>query len=153
MARPAAVLFDLDGTLVDSAPDLAGTANDMRASRGLAPLPYAQLRPHAGSGARGMLSAAFEVRPGHAGYEALRDEFHQLYELRMTRESALFAAIEGLLSALSRFIRPSELARWCRDAGLGAQASRGLEYNPLTRRYWLSGDTSVNYLVGCQKPG
>ena len=102
MARPAAVLFDLDGTLVDSAPDLAGTANDMRARRGLAPLPFGQLRPHAGSGARGMLSAAFELRPGHAGYEALRDEFHQLYELRMTRESALFAAIEGLLSALER---------------------------------------------------
>ena len=53
----------------------------------------------------------------------------------------------------ARFIRPSELARWCRDGDLALQASRGLEYNPLTQRYWLSGDTSVNYLVGCRKPG
>ena len=51
----------------------------------------------------------------------------------------------------ARFIRPSELARWCRDAGLAAQASRGLEYNPLTKRYWLSPDTSVNYMVACRR--
>jgi 2-polyprenyl-6-hydroxyphenyl methylase/3-demethylubiquinone-9 3-methyltransferase len=52
----------------------------------------------------------------------------------------------------ARFIRPSELARWCRDAGLELQGSRGMEYNPLTRRYWLSGNTSVNYLLACRKP-
>lgn len=52
----------------------------------------------------------------------------------------------------ARFIRPSELARWCRDAALDLQATRGLQYNPLTRRYWLSGDTSVNYLLACRKP-
>ncbi|MBK1686974.1 bifunctional 2-polyprenyl-6-hydroxyphenol methylase/3-demethylubiquinol 3-O-methyltransferase UbiG [Rubrivivax gelatinosus] len=52
-----------------------------------------------------------------------------------------------------RFIRPSELARWCRDAGLSPAGSRGLQYNPLTRRYWLSADTSVNYLVATRKPG
>ncbi len=51
----------------------------------------------------------------------------------------------------ARFIRPSELARWCRDAGLDIQASRGMEYNPLTKRYRLSGDTSVNYLFACRK--
>jgi 2-polyprenyl-6-hydroxyphenyl methylase/3-demethylubiquinone-9 3-methyltransferase len=51
----------------------------------------------------------------------------------------------------ARFIRPSELARWCRDAGLQLQGTRGMEYNPLTERYWLSGDTSVNYLVACRK--
>ena len=51
-----------------------------------------------------------------------------------------------------RFIRPSELARWCRDAGLALQTSRGLEYNPLTKRYRLSADTSVNYLVACRRP-
>ena len=53
----------------------------------------------------------------------------------------------------ARFIRPSELARWVRDAGLELQATRGLQYNPLTRRYRLSADTSVNYLVACRKPG
>lgn len=53
----------------------------------------------------------------------------------------------------ARFIRPSELARWCRDSGLALQGSRGMEYNPFTRRYWLSGNTSVNYLIACRKPG
>jgi len=52
----------------------------------------------------------------------------------------------------ARFIRPSELARWCRDAGLQFEGSRGMQYNPLTRRYWLSADTSVNYLVACRRP-
>ena len=51
----------------------------------------------------------------------------------------------------SRFIRPSELGHWCRASGLIIDATRGLEYNPLTRRYWLSDDTSVNYLVACHK--
>jgi 2-polyprenyl-6-hydroxyphenyl methylase / 3-demethylubiquinone-9 3-methyltransferase len=51
----------------------------------------------------------------------------------------------------ARFIRPSELARWCRDAGLDMNDTRGMEYNPLTRRYRLSADTSVNYLIACRK--
>ena len=52
----------------------------------------------------------------------------------------------------SRFIRPAELARWIREAGLELGQFKGLEYNPITRRYWLSGDTSVNYMVACRKP-
>ena len=52
-----------------------------------------------------------------------------------------------------RFIRPSELGRWCREAGLALQTSRGLQYNPLTRHYRLSADTSVNYWVACRRPG
>ncbi len=52
----------------------------------------------------------------------------------------------------ARFIRPSELARWCRDAALDQTDSRGLQYNPLTRRYWLNRDTSVNYLIACRRP-
>lgn len=51
----------------------------------------------------------------------------------------------------ARFIRPSELVGWCREAGLDTTATRGLEYNPITRRYWLSADTSVNYLIACRK--
>jgi len=49
----------------------------------------------------------------------------------------------------AKFIKPSELAGHCRGAGLELQGTRGLEYNPLTRRYWLSGDTSVNYITDC----
>ena len=52
----------------------------------------------------------------------------------------------------ARFIRPSELAGWCRNAGLELHATRGMQYSPLTRRYWLSADTSVNYLFACRKP-
>jgi 2-polyprenyl-6-hydroxyphenyl methylase/3-demethylubiquinone-9 3-methyltransferase len=51
----------------------------------------------------------------------------------------------------ARFIRPSELAQWCRDAGLTLAATRGMDYNPVTRRYRLSGDTSVNYLIACRR--
>ena len=53
----------------------------------------------------------------------------------------------------ARFIRPSELARWCREAGLVVETSRGIEYNPFTQRYGLSADTSVNYLLACRRPG
>ena len=76
-------------------------------------------------------------------------------------KSFLFAIVgaEYLLKLLpqgthefSRFIRPAELARWIREAGLELVQFKGLEYNPLTRRYWLSGDTSVNYMVACRKP-
>ena len=51
----------------------------------------------------------------------------------------------------AKFIRPSELAQWCRNAGLEVVDTRGMQYNPLTRRYWLSSDTSVNYLIACRK--
>ena len=82
--------------------------------------------------------------------------------LNRNPKSFLFAIVgaEYLLRLLPRgtheyakFIRPSELARWAREAGLATQASRGMEYNPLTRRYWMSGDTSVHYLMACRKPG
>ncbi len=97
-----AVLFDLDGTLLDSAPDLAGACNDMRAERGLPALPYAQLRCLVGSGARGMVGAGFGVAPGDERFEALRDEFLLRYENRMTRDTALFAAVPSLLEGLGR---------------------------------------------------
>lgn len=81
--------------------------------------------------------------------------------LNRNPKSFLFAIVgaEYVLNLLPRgtheyakFIKPSELARWSRDAGLALQGSRGMQYNPLTRRYWLSQDTSVNYLVACRKP-
>ena len=96
------VLFDLDGTLVDSAPDLAAAANAMRGQRGLPPLDYRELRPMAGSGARGMLSRAFNVAPKDAAYAALRDEFHDLYQQRMLESTAAFAGIEPLLMRLAQ---------------------------------------------------
>ena len=99
--RPAAVLFDLDGTLIDSAPDLAGACNDMRVARGLAPLPFERLRAMVGSGARGMVGTGFSVAPGDEGYVELRDEFLRRYELRMTSETRVFAAVVPLLAHLA----------------------------------------------------
>ena len=99
-SRVDAVLFDLDGTLIDSAPDLAGAANDLRRSHGLPDLPYEQLRPMVGSGARGMVGAAFGVVPGDARFETLRDQFLARYEQRFLQETAVFPLIEPLLRAL-----------------------------------------------------
>jgi N-acetyl-D-muramate 6-phosphate phosphatase len=98
--RTRAVLFDLDGTLIDSAPDLAGAANDMRVARGLAPYPLAHFRPMVGSGARGMVGRAFEVAPPDPQFAALRDEFLQRYEARMTQQTHVFPAMLPLLEAL-----------------------------------------------------
>ena len=83
----AAVLFDLDGTLIDSAPDLAGTGDDMRIARGLPPLGLAHFRPMVGTGARGMLARAFGIGPDDPAFSVLRDEFLNRYEQRMTRET------------------------------------------------------------------
>ena len=95
-----AVMFDLDGTLIDSAPDLAGAANDMRVARGLPLLPYAQLRPMVGSGARGMVGRAFGAVPGDAEFESLRDEFLARYEARMAQETRVFEAMVPVLDRL-----------------------------------------------------
>jgi 2-phosphoglycolate phosphatase len=95
-----AVLFDLDGTLIDSAPDLAGAANDMRSARGLALLPLAHFRPMVGSGARGMVDRALGVQPHDPEFGALRDEFLRRYERRMTLETTVFPEFVPLLTAL-----------------------------------------------------
>lgn len=96
------VLFDLDGTLIDSAPDLALAADEMRVRRGLAPLPVDRYRSSAGSGARGMLGVAFGVTPEHPEYSALKEEFLDNYERRMTRLTTPFADVDRLLATLLR---------------------------------------------------
>lgn len=99
-SRITAVLFDLDGTLIDSAPDLAGAANDLRATHGLPAMPYATLRPMVGSGARGMLGAAFGVTPNDSRFADLCDAFLARYAQRLLLETVVFAAMAPVLDKL-----------------------------------------------------
>ena len=94
------VLFDLDGTLIDSAPDLAGAANRLRADHGLEPLPLEILRPMVGSGARGMVGVAFGVAPGDERFEPLRDAFLAHYEAGLLERTHPFDGVEEMLSSL-----------------------------------------------------
>jgi N-acetyl-D-muramate 6-phosphate phosphatase len=96
-----AVLFDLDGTLIDSAPDLAGAANAMRTLRGLTALPLEHYRAHSGSGARGMLRVAFGVEPGHDSFDQLKQQFFAEYQERLTSLTRPFDGVDRLIEALS----------------------------------------------------
>ncbi len=95
-----AVLFDLDGTLIDSAPDLGAAADQMRTDRGLPPLPLEHYRPMAGAGARGMIGVAFGLRPEDPGYNELREEFMANYERCMTQRTYAFDGVVELVEAL-----------------------------------------------------
>lgn len=97
-----AVLFDLDGTLIDSAPDLGAAADHLRVARGLPSLPLERYRPMAGAGARGMLGVAFGMTPDHPEFPALREAFFQAYEQRMTVSTFAFDGVPELLDALVR---------------------------------------------------
>jgi 2-phosphoglycolate phosphatase len=101
-----AVLFDFDGTLADTAPDLAAAVNRMRAEQGQEPLPLERLRPFASAGARGLVHAAFGVKPEDPEYKALRESFLDFYAERVCKETTLFPGIAELLGELrSRDIR------------------------------------------------
>lgn len=135
-----AVLFDLDGTLIDSAPDLGAAADKMRTDRGLASLPLADYRPMAGAGARGMIGVAFGLAPDHADYGALKEEFFANYEACMTERTYAFDGVDELIAQIG-------------GAGLkwGVVTNKSARFTlPLTRRMPLfstaqtiiSGDTT-----------
>jgi phosphoglycolate phosphatase len=98
---PRAILFDLDGTLADTAPDLAAAVNKLRTDRGLVPTPYEILRPTASAGARGMIGASFGLSPQDAGYEELRLGFFDNYQADMSSRTVLFPGIAELLEGLA----------------------------------------------------
>ena len=95
-----AVLFDLDGTLIDSAPDLGAAAEQMRLARGLQPLGLAAYRAYAGMGARGMMGVAFGVAPDQPAFAALREEFFDRYEVCFLDRTQVFEGVLPLIEAL-----------------------------------------------------
>jgi phosphoglycolate phosphatase len=135
-----AVLFDLDGTLIDSAPDLGAAADKMRTDRGLSSYPLDLYRPMAGAGARGMLAQAFGMNPEHPDFPGMREEFFVNYERRMTVSTSIFDGVAEMLEAL----RLRQL-RW------GIVTNKSMRFtDPLTRSMPLlaaaevviSGDTT-----------
>ena len=95
-----AVLFDLDGTLADTAPDLCAVTNFLLVEEGRPQQAFARLRPHTSGGVRGLLGAGFGIDPAHAYYERLAARFLEIYAARLCEESTLFDGIPALLDAL-----------------------------------------------------
>ena len=100
-AAVRAVLFDLDGTLIDSAPDMGAAADQMRTDRGLPSRPLEDYRPMAGSGARGMIEVAFDIAPGDPDFEALKTEFFVNYTRCMLQRTRPFLGVGALVAGLS----------------------------------------------------
>jgi len=97
-----AVLFDLDGTLIDSAPDLSAAADKMRTDRGLESLPLSLYRPMVGAGARGMIAVAFGLTPDDAKFDALKEEFFVNYELRLVDQTYVFDGVTELIERIGQ---------------------------------------------------
>jgi N-acetyl-D-muramate 6-phosphate phosphatase len=95
-----AVLFDLDGTLIDSAPDLGAAVDKMRTDRGLPSLPLEHYRHMAGAGARGMIGLAFGMTPEHPDFDVMKEEFFVNYENCMTERTRIFDGVVDLINAL-----------------------------------------------------
>ena len=118
-----AVLFDLDGTLIDSAPDLGAAADKMRTDRGLPSLPYEKYRPMAGAGARGMLGIAFGIGPEHPEFADMREEFFRNYESCMTQRTYVFEGVKQLIDSLVE-----------RDVAWGVVTNKSMRFTgPLTK--------------------
>ncbi|MCL7743499.1 HAD hydrolase-like protein [Guyparkeria hydrothermalis] len=97
---PKAILFDLDGTLLDTAPDMAAALNRLRAEQGLEPMPFDQIRPHVSNGARGLLGIGLKITPEAADYPRLRERFLTLYAEDLAVHTCLFPGLEALVESL-----------------------------------------------------
>lgn len=98
--RPLAVLFDLDGTLLDTAPDLAGALNRVRADDALDALPYADIRPWISHGSHALMRLGFRLAAGTPGYESRRQRLLELYRAHIAEQTALFPGMAAVLHAL-----------------------------------------------------
>lgn len=95
-----AVLFDLDGTLIDSAPDLGAAVDKMRTDRGFESLPLSLYRPMAGAGARGMIAIGFGITPLDANFNQMKDEFFNNYEARLVKNTCAFEGVADMLNQI-----------------------------------------------------
>lgn len=95
-----AVLFDFDGTLADTAPDLGRALNRQRLARNQPPLPIEQIRTKASAGTRGLLSLGFGLKPDDPEYQAMREEFLSFYTEQLCHDTCLFPGIPELLEQL-----------------------------------------------------
>ena len=98
----SAILFDLDGTLVDTAPDLAFALNTLLEQEGYSALPYEDIRPVASHGSPGLLSLGFGISTKDQNFPILQKRFLQLYQDNIARETALFEGMEEVLSTLEK---------------------------------------------------
>lgn len=116
---PLAVLFDLDGTLADTAPDLAAALNHVRRLDGLPEVSVSQLRPHTSGGARGLIQAGYGFGPEHADFERIKTEFLNYYESHLAENSRLFDDIDALLHTLE-----------ARDIPWGVVTNKSMRFTP-----------------------
>lgn len=96
------VLFDLDGTLLDSAPDLGAVANALRSAAGMEPLPLSHYRPYVGTGARGMLRIALGLEPSATNFDQLKEEFFSAYEGFLMQHARLFPGVPAVVQVLEQ---------------------------------------------------
>lgn len=97
-----AILFDLDGTFADTAPDLAAALNHTRAVRGLPPMPLSEIRPQASHGTRGLFKISFNIEPGHPDFDPLREIFLDYYARNICVHTRLFGDTAELVNELER---------------------------------------------------
>lgn len=95
-----AILFDLDGTLADTAPDMGGALNSLRREYGLEPLPMAALRPHTSAGTRGMLRVGFGLSPADKTYAPLAERYLEIYAESLCVDTRIFVELEPVLLSL-----------------------------------------------------
>ncbi|MCC5797639.1 MAG: phosphoglycolate phosphatase [Methylophaga sp.] len=96
------VLFDLDGTLIDTAPDLGYALNNLLQAHGRQPLDHARIRPYASHGSAGLIKLGFGVSTDHPDYSALQQQFLQIYADNIARETRLFLGMEQVLTTLQQ---------------------------------------------------
>lgn len=102
MAKYDVIFFDLDGTLVDTAPDLAFALNQLLEQEGKSPLPYQTIRPVASHGSAGLLALGFNIDAANSAFKPLQQRFIQIYQDNLSRESGLFEGMESIIDTIEK---------------------------------------------------